>query len=209
MRKYLTLFPLYITMTLAAPLLFSACQSGNSQPVIALVGGSLIDGNGGEPLPQAVVLVQDGKILATGSQSTIKIPAGAQVIDLNGTTILPGFFNAHVHTAYDPEKLRTWAQAGVTTVRDLGMHADVFGNSQAFQDNLALRNETLMDPQYARIVSAGPLMSPPDGYSGNGTVTDAQDAAQKTNFQLDAGLDLIKIGIEDNLPPGRDRKSVV
>ncbi|NTU75939.1 MAG: hypothetical protein HGA86_07440, partial [Anaerolineaceae bacterium] len=89
-------------------------------PSLALVNGTLIDGTGSEPVPDAVVLIRDGKILAAGPGAEVAVPDGFEIVDLQGGTILPGFINAHVHGAYDLEKLETWASEGVTTVRDLG-----------------------------------------------------------------------------------------
>ena len=71
------------------------------QPVtLALVNGTLIDGTGAEPVPDAVVLIAGDKILAVGSQEMIKVPEGVRTVDVGGTTILPGFINAHVHYAF-------------------------------------------------------------------------------------------------------------
>jgi hypothetical protein len=86
------------------------------QTLLALVNGTLIDGTGAEPVPDAALLIRDARIAAAGRRSQIRIPAHARVLDLGGGTILPGFFNAHVHGTRDESSLRAWVQAGVTTV---------------------------------------------------------------------------------------------
>lgn len=86
---------------------------------IALVNGTLIDGTGASPVADAVVLIRNDRIIATGPSASVTIPSGAQVIDIKGDTILPGFIDAHVHSGYDPKKLEAWAQDGVTTVCDI------------------------------------------------------------------------------------------
>jgi len=61
----------------------------------AIRAGTLIDGTGGAPVKNAVILVQGGRITAAGTNVTV--PSGATVIDLSGFTVLPGFIDAHVH----------------------------------------------------------------------------------------------------------------
>ena len=64
---------------------------------LAVVGGLLIDGHEGPPLPGAVVLVEGDRIVAVGSRDVLTVPAGAEVVDARGMTILPGLIDAHVH----------------------------------------------------------------------------------------------------------------
>ncbi|UCC52915.1 MAG: PD40 domain-containing protein, partial [Anaerolineaceae bacterium] len=165
---------------------------------IALFNGTLIDGTGADPLPEAAVVVVDGLISAVGPLSDIDIPADAQIVDVEGATILPGFINSHVHNAYDAYALASWAQEGVTAVCDL----TTLGSTEArLSVSHAFRDATLVHPQYARIVTASPMFSPPDGY-GFLVVTSVEDAREKALAVIEAGVDLIKIGIEDSLPPG-------
>ena len=65
------------------------------RPVIAIRAGRLVDPDLGTAVPNQVILVQDGKITAVGGNVTI--PAGAQVIELMGLTVLPGLVEAHNH----------------------------------------------------------------------------------------------------------------
>src|SRR6266487_6093248 len=65
--------------------------------VTAIRAGTLIDGTGGAPIKNAVILVQGGRITAAGTN--VAVPSGATVIDLSGETVLPGFIDAHVHLA--------------------------------------------------------------------------------------------------------------
>ena len=65
------------------------------RPVIAIRAGRLVDPDLGTAVPNQVILVQDGKISAVGGNVTI--PAGAQVIELMGLTVLPGLVEAHNH----------------------------------------------------------------------------------------------------------------
>src|SRR6185295_6175364 len=65
--------------------------------VVALKAARLIDGSGAAPITNAVIIVTDNKITAVGSASSVRIPAGAKVIDLGDVTLLPGFIDAHTH----------------------------------------------------------------------------------------------------------------
>ena len=75
-------------------------QEKKEAPVIALTGGTLIDGNGGAPVPDAVVLIQGRKILQAGPAAAVKVPEKAEKIDVRGKFILPGFIDCHIHTTY-------------------------------------------------------------------------------------------------------------
>ncbi len=72
-----------------------AAPTAAPSPVIAIRAGRLVDPDLGTAVPNQVILVQDGKISAVGGNVTI--PAGAQVIDLMGLTVLPGLVEAHNH----------------------------------------------------------------------------------------------------------------
>jgi len=63
----------------------------------AIVGGTLIDGNGGPPLPDAVVLINGPRIAEVGRKGTVRVPAGATIIDATGRYIVPGFIDTNVH----------------------------------------------------------------------------------------------------------------
>jgi imidazolonepropionase-like amidohydrolase len=93
----------------------SPAQSGQ---VIALVGGTVIDGQGGAPLPGAVVLIRGNQIVQVGSKSQIKLPLTARVIDASGKFILPGLIDLHAH--YDGWMGELFLAHGVTTIKDLG-----------------------------------------------------------------------------------------
>src|SRR2546428_11712361 len=66
-------------------------------PVTAIKVGTLIDGAGGAPVQNAVILVQGERITAAGAR--VAVPRGATVIDLSAFTVLPGLVDAHVHLA--------------------------------------------------------------------------------------------------------------
>ncbi len=106
---------------------------------LAIVGGTLIDGMGGDPVRSGVVVVENGKVVAAGSEKNVAIPANAKRLDASGRTILPGFIDCHVHGTYRArdmrqhllntptynvlrslEIFRETLACGITTARDMG-----------------------------------------------------------------------------------------
>jgi imidazolonepropionase-like amidohydrolase len=158
---------------------------------VALVHGTLIDGTGREPVLDAVVAVRGDRIVAVGPGSEVVLSPDTPTVDVESAAILPGLINAHVHEANDLEALEAWAQAGVTTVRDVGTN-DPPAEFFAFRDSIS------DDPAYARLVATGPIVTAPGGY-GMLSVASPEDARQTSGALLDAGADLIKIAIEDDL----------
>ena len=93
--------------------------AGSRASTLAIVGGTLIDGTGAAPIPDAAVVIRNGRIVAAGSRSTLKIPKNAKVVDARGKTILPGLWDMHAHFE-QVEWGPIYLAAGVTTVRDCG-----------------------------------------------------------------------------------------
>jgi imidazolonepropionase-like amidohydrolase len=156
---------------------FSALP-GVPPPPKALVGATLIDGTGAAPVPDAVVLLRDGKIECAGPRSTCPVPAGVDTADLTGLFITPGLVDAHVHFSqtgwadgrpdsidardrhpYEkvisslerhPERFgRSYLCSGVTAVFDVGGYAWTLGLPGWAEPN----------PEVPRIAAAGPLLS--------------------------------------------------
>lgn len=107
----------------------------------ALVGGTLIDGYGGKPLQNSVIIIEGERIKAVGQIGSIDIPRNAEVISTEGMSVLPGLWDMHVHlminghsdyTHWDktyikiakdvimPSSAQQLLLAGVTSARDLG-----------------------------------------------------------------------------------------
>lgn len=111
----------------------------------AIKGGLIINGKGGHPIPNGLILVEDNRIHSVGPCESLPIPRDAEVIDLGSATLLPGLIDTHVHLVMNMEEdcvtslahksavesvveaaqnARRALLGGVTTVRDC---ADVFG----------------------------------------------------------------------------------
>ena len=107
-------------------------QAGAS--AVALTGARLIDGSGSEPIENAVLVIENGRVAAVGPAQAVQIPDGATRVDVTGKTIVPGFVNAHGHVQVEQNgdlpvrddllrRLRMYASYGVTTVVSLGSGA--------------------------------------------------------------------------------------
>jgi imidazolonepropionase-like amidohydrolase len=92
---------------------------GSHSATLAIVGATLIDGTGAAPLPDSAVVIRDGRILAAGPRTSVKIPRHAHVVDAKGKFILPGLWDMHAHFE-QVEWGPIYLAAGVTTVRDCG-----------------------------------------------------------------------------------------
>ncbi len=168
----------------------SVPNATDQKATLALVNGTLIDGTGVEPIPNAIILIAGDRILAVGSQKTLAVPAGVRTLDVSGATLLPGFINAHIHRGFDKANLQAWAQAGVTTVRDESASSAQVAGLKTFRAGIEA------DPHYARLVSAGTMLTVPGGY-GYLYVSSPEEARQQVFDELDAGADMIKVSLED------------
>lgn len=156
---------------------FSA-PPGTPPPPRALAGATLVDGTGGPPVPDSVVILRGGKIDCAGTRAQCPPPQGIDLLDLKGLWITPGIVDAHVHFSqtgwadgrpdaldvrdrypYEevqaglrahPERfLRSYLCSGVTAVFDVG------GYSWTWD----LRARAGADPLAPHVAAAGPLLS--------------------------------------------------
>lgn len=157
--------------------------------------GTLIDGTGADPVPDAVLVIKGKHIAAAGPREKIKIPGNARVVNLPDAVILPGFINTHVHGRLVRELLETWAHEGVTTVRDLGVPNDI--------PYFSLRAKFRKDPKCTRVLMAGPIIAVPGAEFGKYSisVTSPADAREKVTNLIDGGADVIKLGISAPFRP--------
>jgi imidazolonepropionase-like amidohydrolase len=167
--------------SLCAALQFAASAIGaQSAPVRAYTGFTLIDGSERPPIPNATMVVQDGRVVRVGSAASVSIPAEAQRIALDGKFVIPGLINAHGHvnTVRD---LATYAAYGVTTIVSLGgEQAPIFA---------ARDEQNAANLARARVFVSGPVLTPNTPDEARTQV--AGVAAQK--------VDIVKIRVDDNL----------
>ncbi len=83
----------FLQLAIVAALLPIALQAQST----AIVGATVIDGNGGAPLPNATVVIEGSRITSVGPSASTDVPAGAEVIDGSGKFLTPGFVDTNVH----------------------------------------------------------------------------------------------------------------
>jgi len=183
--------------------------------LLVLAGGRLIDGYGGPPLDNAVVVIDGNRIKAVGPEGSIAIPADAQIIDTNGYTVMPGIADMHVHLMilghgdYDhwdatyPSKFRDvimpisakeLLMAGVTTARDLGAPLEVI---VAVKKRIAAGE--IPGP---RMFVSGPFLqksTTPLEAKFRWVVNGPEDARKKVKTVVDGGADVIKLIDQDQM----------
>lgn len=183
--------------------------------------GTLIDGNGGTPLTDAAVFIENEQIRAVGRRSEINVPNGEVTrIDAQGGTIFPGFIDTHVHMMFEgfdiPKMItrpfsmnfyralthmRRTIEAGVTTVRDAG-GADL-GVKQSIEEGLVVGPRMQISITALSITGGHGDGWMPSGFSldlfppypgmPSNICDGVEDVRRKVREVLRAGADIVKI----------------
>jgi imidazolonepropionase-like amidohydrolase len=205
--------------------------------VVAVRAGRLFDPISGTLIRNQIVLIQGERIVELGPADRIKVPAGAEEIDLSQATVLPGLIDAHSHlfltgefgSRYDEELLKeSWQyrtieavvnakkdlDAGFTTMRDLGSHGAMYSDvdlRNAINKGL-VPGPRLQVATLAMSTTGGFRLS---GYSPEVTVpsgvqiVDSPDGARLgVREQIKYGADVIKIYANDRSHITADGKLV-
>jgi imidazolonepropionase-like amidohydrolase len=204
---------LLLSVVLAA----SALGGGAHAATQYVTADRMIDPVSGRAVERPAVIVEDGRIIAAGTQGTLAAPAGAVIVDLAGKTILPGLIDMHTHLIGDASAggygglgesrdrstifgvINAWKtlEAGVTTARNVG--ADSFADV-ALRDAIA---EGLV-PGPRLFVSGPPVgiigghcsdnnLLPADAEDfGAGVATGPWEMRARVRVNIKHGADLIK-----------------
>lgn len=197
-----------------------ANQPGAPQPVRAIVGGTVVNLDGGKPIENAVILIQGERITAVGPAGSVAVPAGAEQVDARGKWLMPGLMNMHVHLGLvlpgaqgmelmhesdaalglrmlDNARKTLWA--GTTTVR---LPSDT--RHGEFAVKAAIDKGTFDGP---RIFAAGNPILPTGGHGAEEVglkPVDGKDAVmQATRTEIAAGASWIKLMISKGLADSR------
>jgi len=196
-------------------LLISSSMAAQQSRITALVGGTLIDGFGSNPIKNSVVIIENDKIKAVGTVETLRIPSNAEIISTEGMSVLPGLWDMHVHTMINghadyaywdktyppllekvimPASAEQLLMAGVTSARDLG---------GPLEESLAVRDRINRgEIPGATLYVSGPFIQKkpyPGTEAFRWGVNGADDARKKVKKLADAGVDCIKLVDQDQL----------
>ena len=178
--------------------------------VIAIRAGRLFDSKTGQMLTNQVVILSGERITEVGPQAQVKIPAGAQVIDLSRATVLPGLIDAHTHMFNNRgangsteasmliavQNVQADLRAGFTTARDMSTHGNGYGDI-AIRD--AINQGRIDGPRYQvstrGIVwgAAPPNPAAPDNPLASTVVRSVEEARAAVRDQIAHGADWIKL----------------
>lgn len=154
-----------------------------AEKIIAITGATLIDGRGGQPVSDAVVVIRGEKIAAVGMRATVVIPKNAEVIAARGLTLLPGLIDSHFHIDGDNGLPALFLQHGVTSLRDPGEWMHSYDAPR--KSGVPIPRLFLADPH---LDSYGPAY-PEDAV----VVRDADEARSVVNRSIDRGASSIKV----------------
>jgi hypothetical protein len=90
--------------------------------ILAIKGGTLIDGTGAPPIPNCAIVIEAGRFARVGRSAEVPIPPDAEVIDVRGKTVLPGFIDGHGHLEDFHGEL--YLHLGITTCVTINIFQD-------------------------------------------------------------------------------------
>jgi imidazolonepropionase-like amidohydrolase len=193
----------------------AALHAQKSQAVIAVRAGRMFDSKTATLLTNQVVLIQGDRITDVGPEDRLKIPDGAQVIDLSQATVMPGLIDAHTHvfdsmsnglrvttskeawTISAVKEAQTDLRAGFTAARDCGTHGEGYGDVDIRNAiNKGIIEGPRMQVSTRGIGSSGSDFIGAPGINitgGNQTIAGPAQAREAVREQIRYGADLIKI----------------
>jgi imidazolonepropionase-like amidohydrolase len=165
-------------------------------PTVVLNHVRVIDGTGAAARDDQTIILSQGKIASIGDAKSVTPPAGAQVLDLQGRSVIPGLVGMHDHLFYPMGDAffgemgfsfpRLYLASGVTTIRTTGSiepYADL-------EIKKAIDAGKMPGPH---IHATGPYLDGPGTFAAQiHQLTGSDDATRTVNFWLDEGIDNFK-----------------
>jgi imidazolonepropionase-like amidohydrolase len=175
---------------------------------IAIRAGRLFDSKSGQTLVNQVIVISGERIAEVGAASSVKIPAGADVIDLSRATVLPGLIDAHTHM-FNARNAKMTAEssmliaaqnvgadlrAGFTSARDMSSHGNGYADV-VMRD--AINQGRIDGPRYQvstlGIVWGATPATGPENPLASTVVRNADEARAAVREQIAKGADWIKL----------------
>ncbi|MEO5894645.1 MAG: amidohydrolase family protein [Vicinamibacterales bacterium] len=189
-----------------------------AQGTVAIVGAMLVDGHGGLPLHNSVVIVEGDKIKAVGTVDSLKPPPGAKIIDGRGKTVMPGLIDMHCHVdivghgVYGewhpyvkkhykeilPGESKDLLMAGVTTGREPGgfLETDLWVRDSIARGDFPGPRRLVSGPYISfgdpKTGDSGPHGDPNSENAHYLMVDTPETAREAAIYLLDKGVDLLK-----------------
>ncbi len=172
----------------------TAAQQAQPETLV-IEGGTLIDGNGGTPVRDAVIIIRGNRIETVSRKGEVSYPAGARVLQADGKFITPGLMDSHVHySGWMPE---LQLNHGVTSIFSIGS-----GGEWALAQRKAIEHGKIPGPRIflavgsmagARISAVSSRSGTEGDLSGRQVTDTAAKAREITRRFVDAGADMIKV----------------
>jgi hypothetical protein len=93
-----------------------------AEKTLVLQGGRLIDGTGRPPIDDSVIVIQSGRFQAVGKRGAVAIPTDAEIVDVKGKSVMPGFIDGHGHLEDFHGEL--YLHLGITTCANIEIYQD-------------------------------------------------------------------------------------
>src|SRR5215469_16019749 len=157
---------------------------------VAFVRATVIDGTGAAARPNQTVLFSGHRITAVGPSDKVVIPLGAHTIDATGRFLIPGLWDAHIHTRYEGiDHLRLLVVNGITSARNMS------GPPEHLRELLAWREQIGKGERVGpRLLTAGPILDgPPSIRPTNVVINNADEARQAVRRMKADGADFVKV----------------
>lgn len=151
--------------------------------VIAIIGATLIDGQGGDPIENSSVIIEGDRILSVGKRGEVQIPEHAELVEAEGLFLLPGLIDAHFHLDRSVQLPNLFLQHGITSLRDPGAWIEAYDGER--KGGYVLPRLFLTGPHFD--------MSPPAYPHDAFIVRDEEEARMQVNKLADQGASAIKI----------------
>ncbi len=196
-------------------LFISSINYSQTKPLKALIGGTLIDGYGSDPIENSIIIIEGELIKEVGVVGQLEIPKNAKIISTEGMTVLPGLWDMHVHTMINghadysywdktyppllkdvimPSSAHQLLMAGVTSARDLGA---------PLEESIAVRDAINKgEIPGATLYVSGPFIQKkpyPGTEDFRWGVNGAEDGRRKIRKLAKAGVDCIKLIDHDQM----------
>jgi imidazolonepropionase-like amidohydrolase len=183
---------------LAAGFLSAAAALAGLAPAkaqtLVLQGGLLIDGTGRTPIENSVIVIEGDRFSAVGRLGEVAIPPGAQIVDLRGRTVLPGFIDGHCH--WEAFWGELYLHLGVTTCIEIETNQDgPWALAQRDGTNMGkIRGPRIWPSGQALGARVGDLETEGSrAWRGFITISNAEEARAAVQAKKRDGYDVIKL----------------